>query len=162
MNAKYFKFRTSFNFRPHPYDIGNAFQLWNRSSADRQFLLKLCELGEDEYKGFYTHHLDHNLKNQITSEEIFFEKLWYLVSNHINHLKNPEVTDSNPRLHAETIYKLRQFQEFLNNIDRWNARPAKILIAEKDFMILYYKEENKALKKQLAGFNHLNFEKAWL
>lgn len=148
MNAKYFKLRKSLDFFPHPYDIGNAFHLWNRT-ADNQFLLKLYKLDEDEYKDYYSYHLDHNLKNEIINEEEFFKKLWYLVAGQISHIKNSEIPDSSRGLQAETVYKLEQFQEFLSNIDRWNARPANLLIAEKDFMILYYKEENNRLKKQL-------------
>ncbi|MDQ0967673.1 hypothetical protein QFZ20_003076 [Flavobacterium sp. W4I14] len=148
MKADFFKARKLFDFFPHPYDIGNLFGPWRRN-ADSHFLLKLYKLDAEEYPDYYVHHLSHTLENNIAPEKEFYRQLWDLLENRIGHFKNKNPHSSNHDRDLDRIEKLKQFQKFLLGIDRWNARPAPLVIEEKDKVIQQYINEIEKLKQQI-------------
>ncbi|WP_113662384.1 hypothetical protein [Pedobacter nanyangensis] len=152
MKSNYFKVRRSFDFSPHPYDIGNAFGPWKRT-ADSHFLLKIYQLDEGEYGEYYNYHLRYTLDNHIASEEEFFRQVWQLVYDRIRYFRNKNPFNSNRQQHLDNIDKLQQFQKILEGIDKWNARPSHLVITEKELLIQQLKEENEKLKQQLAQLN---------
>jgi hypothetical protein len=149
MRVDFFKTRERFDFFPHPYDIGNLFGPWKRN-ADSHFLLKLYKLDAGKYGEYYAYHLNHTIKNRVAGEEEFFRQLWHLTETRINYLqsKNPHGSDHEQNLIR--IGKLKQFQGFLNGIDKWNARPAALVIEEKDLIIQKHLNEIGKLKQQVA------------
>jgi len=148
MKADFFKARKRFDFFPHPYDIGNLFGPWKRN-ADSHFVLKLYKLDAREYQDYYAHHLNHTLKNKISPEEEFFKQLWELIDTRIKHFRNKNPHGSDHEQNLIRIEKLKQFQKFLMGIDRWNARPALLVIEEKDKIIQQYINEIEKLKQQI-------------
>jgi len=149
MKNSFFKLRKSFDFRPHPYDIGNAFGPWKRT-ADSHFLLKIYKLDKARFKDYYQYHLGYCLEREIADEEEFFIQVWQLVSDRIRYFKSKNPFSSKRQQYLDNIAKLQQFQQFLSGIDRWNARPPHLVIAEKELALQQYKEENEKLKKQLS------------
>jgi hypothetical protein len=149
MKADFFKSRKRFDFFPHPYDIGNLFGPWRRN-ADSHFLLKFYRLEFEKYGEYYAYHLKHTLENNIATEEEFYRQLWELIETRIKHFQNKNPHSSNHEQNLIRIEKLQQFQKFLMGIDRWNARPAPLVIKEKDYTIQQYTNEIEKLKQQIA------------
>ncbi len=56
-------------------------------------------------------------------------------------------------MYRQNLAKLQQFQKYLKNLDQWNARPSKIVIAEKDELIQNQKQEIEKLNAELAELN---------
>jgi len=56
-------------------------------------------------------------------------------------------------MHRQSLKKLQEFQKYLTSIDKWNARPANIVIAEKDELIQNQKIEIEKLSAKLAELN---------
>ncbi|WP_426327994.1 hypothetical protein [Pedobacter sp. R-06] len=149
MKADFFKARKLFDFFPHIYDIGNLFGPWRRN-ADSHFLLKFYRLEIEKYGEYYAYHLKHTLENNIAAEEEFFKELWELIETRIKHFRNKNPHSSDHEQNLIRIGKLKQFQEFLNGIDKWNARPAALVIEEKDLIIQKHLNEIGKLKQQVA------------
>lgn len=152
MRISYFKPRRLFDFSPHPYDIGNPFGYWHKYE-DNHFLKKLYDIGEDKFDEFYKYHLSHTLTNNACDEETFFFKVWGIVEDRIKNLKAKDPFSSYHDRYKFRIEKLQQFQKYLNSIDQWNARPAHIVIAEKDILTQQQKEEIEDLTQRLAELN---------
>lgn len=149
MKADFFKARKRFDFFPHPYDIGNLFGPWRRN-ADSHFLLKFYRLEVEKYGEYYAYHLKHTLENDIAPEEEFFKQLWGLIETRISYFQSKNPHDSNHEQNLIRIEKLKQFQKFLMGIDRWNARPAPLVIEEKEQVIHQYINEIEKLKQQIV------------
>ncbi|AMP98675.1 hypothetical protein AY601_1762 [Pedobacter cryoconitis] len=145
MKTSNFKPRNFFDFSPHPYDIGNPIGFWQKYE-DNHFLNKLLVVNEDEFEAFYKYHLSHALENNVCNEETFFVKVWGIVENRINKLKGEDPFSYYHDRHIFRIEKLLQFQKYLNSIDQWNARPAHIVLAEKEEIIQRQKKEIEELQ----------------
>ena len=148
MEAKYFKLRKPFQFSPHPYDIGTLFGPWKRN-ADNHFILKLQTIPEEKYMEYYNYHLNYLLDENIADEEVFFKELWLLIETRISYFQNRNPYGSTHERDVNTLYKLRKFQDFLMNIDKWNLRPLTSVITEKDQIIQELIAKNEQLKFQL-------------
>jgi hypothetical protein len=153
MQASYFKPRRPFSFSPHPYDLGTFMGL-RHSHDDNHFLLKIYMIGEKEFTDYYGHHLKHTLENNITSEEDFFRHIWQIVQNRIKHYEAQDPFSGNHARHRKNVEKLQKFQSYLTSIDRWNARPAHIIIAENEQTIQNQKMELERLHAALENLNH--------
>lgn len=162
MNISYFKPRRFFDFSPHPYDIGNPIGFWHKYE-DNHFLNKIYELEEDSFESFYMCHLAQTLKNNACNEETFFVKVWEIVENRINKLKGEDPFSYYHDRHIFRAEKLKQFQKHLNSIDQWNARPAHIIIAEKEEII---QKQNMEIEKLQARLDVLKVyevsQKIWI
>ncbi|WP_342328063.1 hypothetical protein [Pedobacter sp. FW305-3-2-15-E-R2A2] len=145
MKSKYFKPRKFLDFFPHPYDVGNIIGPWQKYE-DNHFLNKIYEMEEDSFDSFYRCHLAHTLKNNTCNEEDFFFKVWEFVENRIDNLKKKDPFSTYHDRYLFRIDKLQQFQKYLNSIDQWNARPAHIIIAEKEAIIQKQKMEIEKLQ----------------
>jgi hypothetical protein len=152
MRTSYFKPRKPFSFSPHPYDLGTFMGLWH-SHDDNHFLLKIYQMYEKEFADYYAYHLKYTLENNLTSEEDFFGHVWHIVQNRIKHYEMQDPFSRNHAIHRASIEKLRRFQNYLKPIDQWNARPARIVIAEKEEIIQKQKTE---IQKLLAKLSELN------
>jgi hypothetical protein len=82
----YFKFRNSFDFSPHRFEIGNAI-IQNKGLADNFFLKKLYDLREDEYGPYYYFHFDYFSISLPDQEEQYFNYVTDIVINRIDHYK---------------------------------------------------------------------------
>lgn len=66
-------------------------------------------------------------------------------------------------IHKSNIQKLQAFQRYLNSVDKWNARPSQLLIAEKDAVIQRQQSEIEALKLKLSELNVFEvIQKVWI
>lgn len=110
-------------------------------------------MDEKEYSDYYSYHLNYALKNNLTNEEDFFRHVWQIVQNRIKHLEMQDPFSRNHAIHRQSIEKLQQFQKYLRSIDKWNARPSHIVIAEKDELIQSQKAEIEKLSTKLTELN---------
>lgn len=162
MRINYFKPRKSFSFSPNPYDVGNIIGPWQKYE-DNHFLIKIYELKEDSFESFYMCHLGYTLKNNVCNEETFFFKVWEIVDNRIDNLKRKDPFSTYHDRYLFRIEKLQQFQKYLNSIDQWNARPAHLIIAEKEEVIQKQKIEIDKLKARLDALKvHEVSQKIWI
>ena len=152
MKKSYFKPRKPFSFSAHSYDIGSPIGFWE-SHDDNHFLLKIYKMDEKEFADYYRYHLNYALADQLTTEEDFYNHVWQIVHNRIRHFEMQDPFSSNHATHRQNTEKLRQFQKRLNGIDKWNARPSQLIIAEKDALITQQRQEINKLK---ASLNQLN------
>lgn len=152
MNRLYFKARKAISFSPHKYDIGTALGLWHNHD-DNHFLLKIYRLNEDSHAEYYNYHLSHTLENNIGTEEDFYGHVWQIVKTRIKHFEQQDPFSSSHSLHVNILHKLQQFQKYLHSIDKWNARPAQLIIAEKDELISQQRKEIEELKEKLNQLN---------
>lgn len=152
MSISYFKPRQLFDISPHPYDIGTLLGFWH-DHDDSHFLLKIYKLSESHFDDYYRYHLKYSLDNHIASEEDFFRHVWQIVQNRIRHYEMQDPFSANHTIHKRSIKRLRQFQSYLNSIDRWNARPAHVIIAEKEQTIQDQKMEIERLQTRLSNLN---------
>lgn len=152
MKTTYFKPRKSFSFSAHPYDLGTFVGLWH-SHDDNHFLLKIYRMEEMEFSDYYSYHLNYALQNNLASEEDFFRYVWQIVQDGIKHYKAQDPFSRNHSLYRKNIEKLQQFQNHLTSIDQWDARPAHLVIAEKDELIQRQKTEIEKLQTRLAELN---------
>lgn len=152
MKISYFKPRKSFDFSPHPYDVGNPIGSWLKFE-DNHFLNKVYVVDNDELEDFYKYHLIHALDNNTCSEEAFFFKVWGIVEDRVKKLKAEDPFSSYHDRYTFRIEKLQQFQKYLGRIDQWNARPSHIVIAEKEELIQKQKEEIEKLTTRLSELN---------
>lgn len=150
--TSYFKPRKPLSFSSHPYDLGTFMGLWHNHD-DNHFLLKIYRMDEKEYSDYYNYHLNYALENKLASEEDFFRYAWQIVQNRIRHYEAQDPFSSNHAMHRQNLAKLQQFQKYLTNIDKWNARPSHIVISEKDEPIQSQKIEIEKLNAQLAELN---------
>lgn len=162
MKKRYFKPRRSLDFSPHPYDVGNIIGPWQKYE-DNHLLNRIYELEDAEFESFYMCHLAHALKNNACNEETFFVKVWEIVENRINKLKGEDPFSYYHDRHIFRAEKLKQFQKYLNSIDKWNARPAHIIIAEKEEII---QKKNVEIEKLQARLDALKVyevsQKIWI
>jgi len=149
MKTTYFKPRKSFSFSAHPYDLGTFIGLSHRYD-DNHFLLKIYGMNEKEFLNYFSYHLNYALQNNLMSEEDFFRHVWQIVQDRIKHYKAQDPFSRNHALYRNNIEKLQQFQKYLNSIDQWDARPAHIVIAEKDELIQRQKIEIERLQERLT------------
>ena len=152
MITSYFKPRKPLSISQHPYDLGTFMGLWH-SHDDNHFLLKIYRIDEKEYADYYSYHLNHALKNNLAGEENFFRHVWQIVQSRIKHFEMQDPFSNNHGMHRQSLAKLQQFRKYLASIDEWNARPANIVIAEKDELIQNQKLEIEKLNAELAEFN---------
>jgi hypothetical protein len=145
MIISYFRPRRFLDFSQASYDVGNPIGSWQKYE-DNHFLNKTCKIEEDEFGVFYNYHLSHTLENNVCNEEAFFVKVWEIVEDRIRHLKAKDPYSTYYDRYVFRIGKLQQFQEYLNSIDQWNARPAHIIIAEKEALIQKQKKEIEELQ----------------
>lgn len=145
MRRSYFRPRKPLDFSPHPYDIGNLIGPWQKYE-DNHLLNKIYELEEECFESFYMCHLEHALENDACNEETFFFKVWEIVDNRIDNLKKKDPFSTYYDRYLFRIEKLQQFQKYLNGIDKWNTRPAHIIIAEKEATIQKQKTEIEMLQ----------------
>lgn len=157
MRVSYFNPRKLFSFSPNPYDIGTALGLW-RNHDDNHFLLKIYRLNENNFGEYYSYHLNYAMRSNITNEEDFYRHVWQIVKNRIRYFEQQDPFSSNHSMHVTNLYKLEQFQKYLHNIDKWNARSPQLIIAEKDDFITQQKQEIEELKERLNQLN--NYEVA--
>ena len=162
MKITYFKPRKHLDVSPHPYDIGNLLGSWQKYQ-DNHFLNKVYEVKESEFEVFYKYHLSHTIEKNICNEEVFFVKVSGIVENRINRLKGEDPFSYYHDRHIFRIEKLQQFQKYLNGIDKWNARPANIIIAEKEESI---QKQNMEIEKLQARLDELKVyevsQKIWI
>lgn len=104
----YFKLRNPLNFSPHRFEIGRPF-IFNKSYADNFFFLKLYELNEDEYSGFYQYHLSFFQKENAGEEKEFFSYIHELTTTRINYYKQQTPFGSRHVLNKESLEKCNQF-----------------------------------------------------
>lgn len=152
MDLSYFSPRKRFSFSSNPYDLGTIMGLWH-SHDDNHFLLKIYKIDEKEFADYYEYHLSHALSNKITIEEDFYGHVWRIVQNRIRHFEMQDPFSSNHAIHRQNTEKLQQFQKFLQSIDKWNARPPELIIAEKEKLIAQQIQEIETLKSQLNQLN---------
>lgn len=152
MNSSYFKPRKPLSFSTNSFDLGTIMGLWHNHD-DNHFLLKIYRLDEKEYSDYYNYHLNYALENKLASEEDFFRHAWQIVQNRIRHYEAQDPFSSKHAMHRQNLAKLQQFQKYLASIDGWNARPANIVIAEKDVLIQNQKQEIEKLNAELAELN---------
>lgn len=126
--------------------------LW-QSHDDNQFLLKIYRMHENEFSDYYNYHLNYALENHMTSEEDFFPHVWQIVQSRIKHFEMQDPFSNNHGMHRQNLAKLQQFRKYLASIDEWNARPANIVIAEKDELIQNQKQQIEKLNAELAELN---------
>lgn len=152
MISSYFKPRQRFSFFPNRYDIGTFFGYWN-SHDDNHFLLKIYKIDPSHFRSYYLYHLSYSLENKLSSQEQFFRHVWQIVSERIIFYANQNPFSSHHAIHKQFLFKLRLFEHYLNGIDRWNARPLSIVIAEKEKLIEKQKQEIGRLKDKLSQLN---------
>jgi hypothetical protein len=152
MRVTYFKPRKRFDFSPHAYDIGTILG-FSHNHDDSHFLLKIYKISESHFDDYYSYHLKYSLDNNIASEEDFFRHVWQIVQNRIRHYEMQDPFSANHAIHRASIEKLQKFQKYLNTIDKWNARPAHIIIAEKEQTIQDQKMEIERLQARLVNLN---------
>ena len=152
MKPSYFKARKPFSFSPHTYDLGTFTGLWHNHD-DNHFLLKIYKMREREFSDYYRYHLKYVLKNNLTSEKDFFRHVWQIVQTRIKHIEMQDPFSRNHAMHRQNLEKLQEFRKYLASIDEWNARPANIVIAEKDVLIQNQKQEIEKLNAELAELN---------
>ncbi|MEH3113430.1 hypothetical protein [Pedobacter terrae] len=152
MKKSYFSPRKPFSFSPHAYDLGTFMGLWH-SHDDNHFLLKIYRIDEKEYADYYSYHLNYAQENNLASEKDFFRHVWQIVQTRIKHFEMQDPFSSNHGMHRQNLAKLQQFQKYLKNLDQWNARPSKIVIAEKDELIQNQKQEIEKLNAELVELN---------
>jgi len=144
MKNKYFKPRRAFDFSPHPYDLG-IFTGLKQGFEDNHFLSNLWQMPEQEYAGYYQHHLSYFLKNNPDNEKEFFNYVFITVQNRIKHYEGQDPHSSDHAKYMHRVQKLRLFQEYLNSINKWH--PGKT----KDEIIISKEEEIRKLKNQIDG-----------
>jgi hypothetical protein len=152
MRVSYFKPRRLFDLSPHPFDIGTILGFWHNYD-DSHFILKIYKISEGKFADYYGHHLKYSLDNHIASEEDFFRHVWQIVQNRIRHYEMQDPFSSNHAIHKASIEKLQKFQKYLDSIDLWNARPAHVIITEKEQTIQDQKMELERLQARLASLN---------
>ncbi|TCC96784.1 hypothetical protein [Pedobacter psychroterrae] len=152
MKISYFKPRKPFSFASHQYELGTFMGLWH-SHDDNHFLLKIYKIDEKEFVDYYNHHLNHALENKLAIEEDFFRHVWQIVQNRIRHFEMQNPFSSNHAFHRQSTEKLLQFQKHLQSIDKWNARPPQLVIAEKEELIIQQRQEIDELKEKINQFN---------
>ena len=149
MASHYFKVRKSFDFRPHPFEIGNVKGVPD-GYEDNHFLLKIYSLKQELFSDYYQYHLDYYLSKHNSSEKEFFSHVWHIVSDRIDYFKGQNPYSSKHPLYVSNIKKLGEFLNFLEPMDRWNIRPGKLLIKEKDEEIARLRFELDVLKMKLS------------
>lgn len=123
----------------------------------------MYERKADEFDQFYRRHLLYALKKGTCNKESFFFKVWEIVEGRINNLKAKDPFSSYHDRYIFRIEKLQQFQKYLNSIDKWNARPSHIVIAEKEEIIQRQKEKIEELQGQLDSLKVYEVtQKIWI
>lgn len=152
MKNMYFKPRKAFSFSSHAYDLGTIMGLWH-SHDDNHFLLKIYNIEEKQFADYYGYHLSYALENKLTTDEEFFSYVWQIVQNRIRHFEMQDPFSSSHATHKQNIEKLKQFQKYLQGIDKWNVRPPHLIIEEKEKLIAQQIKEIESLRNQLAELN---------
>lgn len=162
MNLNYFKPRKRFDFSPHPYEVGHLIGSWQKYE-DNHFLNKLYEVDLNKFDEFYKYHLAYALEENTCSEEAFFVQVWETVENRIKNLKAKDPYSTYHDRYVFRIGKLQQFQKYLNSIDEWNARPAYVVVAEKEEIIRKQKKEIEELQARLDALKVYEVsQKIWI
>lgn len=152
MKKSYFKTRKPLNFSAHAYVIGSPVGIF-KNYEDNHFLLKIYRLDEIKFDEYYNYHLAYTLENNIGSEAEFYSQVWQLVQNRIKHYETQDPFSRSHASHVNNIRNLQKFQKYLNRIDQWNARPAHLVIPEKEALIQKQKEEIEKLTARLSEIN---------
>lgn len=150
MSSKYFKYRTAFQRKVHPYDLGVLTGL-KRGSDDNHFLLKVYKLDASAFEYYYLYHLEYYLgKDERNNEKEFFAHVWRIVEKRIEYFEGRDPFSSKHALYVSNTEKLRAFQEFLTPRDKWNIRPNELLLTEKDNLIAELLEKIGTLEEKLS------------
>jgi hypothetical protein len=83
----YFKFRRPFDFSPHQFGIGN-FLGRDKLLEDNFFLLKLYDVKEQDFAGYYTFHLNYFLESHPNEQEGFFDHILDIIKVRIDYFKS--------------------------------------------------------------------------
>lgn len=155
MHRSYFKIRDPWNFRPHKFEVGTPFV--RSAFKDNHFILKLCQLDNDEFSDFYNYHRNHYLDNFYDDEQDFHRYLRDIVSTRIAQLKLIDPFTRKALRAKRQIEHLRAFQRFLDSVDNWNSSQAlEVVIAENNKEIVGLKEQITELRDQLDA--HRRYE----
>jgi len=162
MSNHNFKHQKFFDFKPHPFDVGNPFGKW-QGYEDNHFIRKLLKLNIDQYVAYYHHHADDYVNKGKGKPEQFFKIVWSLIHIWIDILIRKDPLGSDHPLDVIKINKLNAFKEFMISIDQWNSRPADIVNAEMEKLILTQREHIKTLEERLARLNEFEAaQKVWI
>lgn len=158
---EYFKPRSRFKRKEHPFDIGMAFSWW-KGHYDRHFLNSLYERSESELDDFYHYHLDYFFKvNEGGKEAEFFNHVWNITGDELAVLIKDDKRHSknqHERINTQKI-KIREFIAYLKGIDQWNTGKTKDeIIAAKEAEIRTLNERLAALKQELKAARKLETE----
>lgn len=157
MSSKYFKYRTAFQPKVHPYDLGVLTGL-KRGSDDNHFLLKVYKLDASAFEAYYLYHLKYYLeKDERNNEHDFFVHVWRIVEKRIEYFEGRDPFSSKHALYVSNTEKLRAFQEFLAPRDKWHIRPNELLLMEKDHLIAELREKIGTLEKNFQNWKNLKY-----
>lgn len=126
--------------------------LWHNHD-DNHFLLKTYGMDDKKYSDYYNYHLKYTLENNLGNEEDFFRHVWQIVQTRIKYLEMQNPFSGSHAMHRLNLEKLKHFEKYLYSIDKWNARPPHIVIAEKDAFIQSLNSEIEKLRAKLAKLN---------
>jgi hypothetical protein len=157
-----FKHQKLFDFKPHPFDVGNPFGKW-QGYEDNHFIRKLLKLNRGDFSAYYRHHCDDYVSIEKGTGEQFFKIVWSLVQNWIDILQRKDPIGRDHPNDVIKINKLNAFHEFLVSIDKWNARPADVVNAEMEKTIVTQREHINKLEDRLAALNEFETaQKVWI
>lgn len=149
MVAHYFKSRKTFDFRPHPFELGNILGL-KKGYEDNHFLLKVYNLDDGSFYDYYVYHLQYYLSLKNSSEKDFFSHAWQITFSRIAHFERKNLFSAKHSLDTSNIRKLRELRIFLAPLDNWNIRPNDMLIKEKEKQIEGLRVELEILSTKLS------------
>jgi len=149
MSSEYFKARKPFDFRPHPYELGNILGL-KKWYADNHFLLKIYGLDVLKYEDYYLFHLHYYLSKRTGTEKEFLKHVWYIAENRIAYFRAQDPFSTKHALYLSNIEKLEAFLECISKRDQWDIRPNDLLLKEKNATIAGLKSEIEALQRKLS------------
>jgi hypothetical protein len=149
MIATFFKHRSRFDFSRKTFDIGRPI-FHSKSLEDNFFVLRIYQLDNNDYEGFYKYHLQHYLKTNPSQEEAFFKHVYDVLLNRIKYFKRQGPFTPKYANGLENSRKLEPFLEYLKSIDRWHkSEPLDAVIGEKDNLINKLKQRIEDLEAQL-------------
>ncbi|MFD2967736.1 hypothetical protein [Sphingobacterium bambusae] len=155
MASPYFKARRPFDFRPHPYEIGNILGA-KKGFEDNHFLAKVYDLDTADYRPLYDFHLQHFQNTAKGTEAVYFRHIWQLAEGRIAYFKSRNPFSSDRENHEYRIAKLHDFMEFLRSIDQWNVRPLEEIIVEQNTALEKQQNEIQRLREKIAELEQYN------
>jgi hypothetical protein len=140
----YFKFRRPFDLSPHQFEIGN-FLGRDKLLEDNFFLLKLYDVKEQDFTGYYEFHLNYFLENHPDEQEGFFDHILDIIKVRIDYFKKLKPFTRTYARNMANVRNLEAFVAFMKTVDRWHKlETIESVIAEKD-------REIDRLNARLAG-----------